>query len=127
MLRAYEKARQEPVEFMTPEETYGDNSGPADWLEYVAKWAPKERHRPTIFMLDDGIRENAVGLETMRQSACNFLVLARRWSRTPWADFAWRLVKHWPNMVAELASIRTSKNGCKIEFSINGKPTRLNF
>jgi hypothetical protein len=125
MLRALEKGRQQPLSLMMPTEIYGTNDGPNEWLACVKKWS--ETERSTILTLDSGIKENAVTRASIRESGCNFLTFARRWQKTPWEEFAWRLVKYWPAVTGEVIAAESSGQHCKLEVAISGRVTRFNL
>jgi len=102
-----------------PQELYGPDVRPEEWLSCVGKQA--KEHRPLVLTLDDGIKENAVSLKAMRDSACSFVIFLRAWSKEGFQSFSWRLLKCWPKVVEAATAAHTAGRQCRIEVSINGK------
>jgi hypothetical protein len=119
LLRQFESLKAFPDEILDVPSEYGSGAPVEDWLDCAGKQGPV--HRPTIIILDDGIKTNAVGLQSMRESKCNFIVFARTWMDQPWTDFAWKLLKAWPSIGAQAQGAKERNRRCRIDVSINGK------
>lgn len=119
MLRKLESVSPFPHEIEDVVTEYGQGASIDDVLDCVGKLG--KDHRPSILLLDDGVKENAVGLRAMRESRCSFVVFSRQWMKTPPEEFIWRLAKAWPAVTSKMATSRTKDAQCKIEVSINAK------
>jgi hypothetical protein len=78
----------------------GDNWVPKgtpdkDLLPKVASWGDK-----TVVVSGDArILKNKVERKVLKECNLTFVYLAPGWTKLPWEDFAWRIVKVWPDVV----------------------------
>ena len=90
-----------------------------DWLDCAGKQGAT--HRPTVILVDDGIKTNAVSRQSMRESRCSFIVFARAWASEPWNRFAWKLLKAWPDITEMAMTAKEKGRQCRIDVTTNGK------
>jgi len=66
-----------------------------DWLSTVAKWGDK-----TVVVSGDArILLNKVERQVLKECKLTCVYLARGWTKLPWEESAWRIVKAWPDIV----------------------------
>ncbi len=88
-----------------------------EWMHSVAAWSPK----PAILCGDGRILRNKAELAALREADLTFVFLAPGWTRIPWSDFAWKIVKAWP---AILESVKNASRATVFELRIQGKIQR---
>ena len=108
-----------------PQELYGNDVNPGEWL--LAVGSPARQHRPTVLTLDSGIKENAVNIKAMKQSGCSFVVFARGWMKEPLRSFAWKAIRAWSAIVDQAEQSHEAKQQCRMDVSINGNITLTNL
>jgi len=125
LLRLFEKSRQSKLEILDVTTEYGSGASMTEWLTCAGKQS--EAHRPVILLIDDGVKDNQVGVRAMRESQCTFVRLARRWIDEGYDDFCWRLLKVWPDIVVATENAVVGGHQCRIDVSIKGKCTVVNL
>jgi hypothetical protein len=102
-----------------PQEIYGDEVKPDEWLPCVAKQSKSAR--PVILTVAAGIRENSLSTRAMKESGCNFVVLLKAWADQPLASFTWRILKCWPEVIQEATAVHDAGRQSRIEVSLHGR------
>jgi hypothetical protein len=108
-----------------PSELYGTEVRPEEWLACVSKQA--KSHRQTILSMDDGIKGNAISMDSMRQTGCSFVFFVKAWTRAGIHEFAWKAVRYWPEIVRIATTAHDSGRQCRIDVSIQGKTHLINL
>lgn len=72
------------------------------WIPEVASWDPQ----PTVVCGDGRILKNRAELAALRDANLMFVYLASGWTNLAWADFAWKIVKVWPDIVRNVEKTR---------------------
>lgn len=70
-----------------------------EWMRAIAKWNPK----PTLLCGDGRILRNKVKQAVLRECDLMSVILAPGWTQLAWPTFAWKMIKVWPNIVAEVS------------------------
>lgn len=68
-----------------------------EWIKQIATWTPK----PFVITGDSHIRTRPQERRALQESGLTFFCLARGWTNTAWNEYAWRLIKLWPDIVSE--------------------------
>jgi len=76
---------------------YFKGTADADWMPEVSQWG-----KTAIVSMDGRILRNKVERHALRQSGLYFVYLKRAWSQMRWHDFAWRIIKIWPDIARSL-------------------------
>jgi len=78
--------------------------GTADpvWLREIARWT----ERPVVLSADGRMLRNAVERRALQETNLTFVYLARGWVNTPWNQYAWKIVKAWPDILAQTQRVR---------------------
>lgn len=87
------------------------------WLDAITQWDPV----PVVVSGDGRILKNPAELQVLKGLPLTFFLLAEGWTQLPWADFAWKAIKVWPEIVQFAAPrkpsiFRVPVNAQKIEF-----------
>lgn len=125
LVRHYEHWQSGTTTLKFPQELYGESVAPGEWLPVIGNQAWE--HRPVVLTMDDGIKENTIGLKTMKGCGCSFVILAKAWAERPLTDTAWRILRYWPEIVAKCEVSRLAKRQCRIEVTIKGKLNLTNL
>jgi len=125
LIRQFELLESDECTIQFPIEEYGDNVAPGEWMSVIGK--PTAAHRPIVLTMDTGVRGNAVGIKAMKESRCSFVCLEHGWSKKPLQEFAWRILKAWPEIVKKAKEAHDTEQHCKIGVTINGKPYVTNL
>lgn len=68
-----------------------------EWLKVLASWNESET---TVVVCGDGrILRNKVQKRILKECGLMFVYLAPGWTTIEWEDFAWKIIKVWPNIV----------------------------
>lgn len=70
-----------------------------EWMRAVGTWSPK----PTILGGDGRILRNKVECGVLHDCDLMFVYLASGWTKIPWEEFAWKIIKAWPSIVQNVA------------------------
>ena len=108
-----------------PQEEFGDEVRPEEWLACIAKYT--KEHRPFILTIDDGIRGNALSTKKMKETGCCFVHLARAWLDQPFDAFSWRIIKAWPEILRVSKLAYENGRQCRLDVTIQGKVHIVNF
>lgn len=66
-----------------------------EWMPKVASWDGD----PVAVCADGRILKNKAERQVLKECKLMFVYLAPVWTHTPWHDYAWKLVKVWPQVV----------------------------
>jgi len=82
------------------------NSGTPDteWMREVASW--KEEESTVVVCGDSRILKNKVEKQVLKECGVTFVLLARGWTNLGWQDFAWKIVKVWPEIIKNVEHAR---------------------
>lgn len=72
-----------------------------DWLGGIAKWTQK----PAVICGDGRILRNKAEMAALRSAGLHFIFLARGWTNMHWSTFAWKIIRVWPSIVANIEKI----------------------
>ncbi len=108
-----------------PQQLYGNEVKPDEWLACVGK--PNRLNRPIILTLDPGIKENTLSRKAMQKSGCSFIVFLKAWADKPIDEFAWRGIKAWSDIVNAAQAANDAGRQCTIEVSLKGRATTFNL
>ena len=72
------------------------------WLTEVATWDSK----PVIVGGDGRILKNPAERAALRSADLMFVYLASGWTKLPWEEQAWKIVKVWPAIVQNVVKTR---------------------
>jgi hypothetical protein len=103
-------------EFEVFVDTYPNGATDTEWIPCLGKQAIK----PLILRIG-GVGRNKVERTVFREAGCSFVCFADGWSRIPWEDFAWKLLRCWPTI---LNLLRESEGLFVVDVSVNGKAQR---
>jgi hypothetical protein len=81
------------IRYLTDE--FGRGVKDIDWLASAGRMEPK----PVILSGDGQILKNRVEKSTFRQAELIYVLLAPGWIHLEWREFAWKIVKAWPDIV----------------------------
>lgn len=85
-----------------------------DWMSKVASWG-----QPPIVVAGDGrILKNPAEQKVLRDSNLMFVHLAKGWTNLQWNDWAWKIIRVWPDVVRNVEKLR---DPWILEVSINLK------
>ena len=119
----FQRAGESILKF--PQEEYGNDLKPGEWLECVGKQAKSQR--PFILTMDSGIKGNALTIDEMKRTGCSFVVFVKAWSTEPFDSFAWRAIKIWPDVVQQVQRSHTAGRHCRIDVPRKGMIGFHNF
>lgn len=68
-----------------------------EWMPEVSKWG-----KTAVVSMDGRILRNKVERHVLCRSGLDFVYLKKTWSHLPWHDFAWRIIKIWPDRARSL-------------------------
>ncbi len=66
-----------------------------DWLPVVASWGDKI----VVVSGDARILKNRVERQVLKECKLGFVYLAPGWTKLQWEEYAWKIVKVWPDIV----------------------------
>ncbi|MBN2020637.1 MAG: hypothetical protein JW749_10490 [Sedimentisphaerales bacterium] len=66
-----------------------------EWLPKVSSWGD----RTVVVSGDARILRNQVQRQVLKECKIAFVYLAPGWTKLPWEEYAWRIVKVWPDIV----------------------------
>lgn len=82
---------------------FGQATSDIEWLASIGCWSPK----PVVICGDGRILKNKAERAVLRDQQLMFVYLAPGWTNLNWAsDFAWKIVKVWPEIVSEVQRAR---------------------
>jgi hypothetical protein len=87
------------------------------WIHNVGMWEPK----PVIVGGDGRILRNKAELRVLRETGCNYVYLSPGWTNTPIHEYAWKMLKYWPEIVG---CVQKCERQSVVEISRAGKVTR---
>lgn len=122
--RVCREENSEPI-LQLPQEIYGENVRPDEWLDCLGKQT--KSHRPFILTMDEGIKANMLSVKAMRDSGCSFVCLTRQWADEPIWSIAWRILKCWPEVVSRAEAAHRQGIQCRIDVSLKGKIKPFNL
>lgn len=73
-----------------------------EWIPAVASWEGD----PVAVCADGRILRNKVEKQTLKKSGLMFIYMAPGWTHTPWQDYAWKIIKVWPQIVRSVTQAR---------------------
>ena len=73
-----------------------------EWIPVVASWDDD----PVAVCADGRILKNKVERHVLRECELMFVYLATGWTHTPWEEYAWKIVKAWPQIVKNVGEAR---------------------
>lgn len=73
-----------------------------EWIPVVASW----KGNPVAVCADGRILRNKVERKALKDSGLMFVYMASGWTNTPWADYAWKIIKVWPQIVRNVSEAR---------------------
>jgi len=74
------------------------------WMREVALWNEDET---TVIVCGDGrILKNRVEKQVLKECGLMFVLLASGWTNLEWRDFAWKIVKVWPDVIKNVEQAR---------------------
>ncbi|MBC8106226.1 MAG: hypothetical protein H7Z14_06515 [Anaerolineae bacterium] len=100
------------------EERYEPGTPDDVWLPCLGK----QRPRPFVVSMHDGMIRNAVERRALKQSGCSFVYFSQGWADIPWEEFRWRFLKAWPQIVD---AAQASDRQAVFEVTLHGKPRRV--
>ena len=79
------------------------NAGTPDeeWIPAVSRWEPK----PVVISGDFRILKNKVQRQVLSDAGLTFVCLTDGWLNMRWNEYAWKLIKAWPNVVESTAAV----------------------
>lgn len=89
-----------------------------EWLDSIAEWDEK----PVVVAGDGRILKNPAESDRIRNHDIMFVYLASGWTNLPWHEQCWKLVKAWPEIVAQVTRARVNSI---FEVTVNGKVSLL--
>lgn len=95
-----EFSRRDTVRYLTDD--FEPGTPDTVWLPAIAQWDPT----PAVLSGDGQILRNEVERRVLREANLTFVLLTKGWLNTPWADYAWKIVKAWPSILAETIRVR---------------------
>jgi len=72
------------------------------WIPEVAGWDPK----PVVVCGDARILRNKVERSCLADSGLTWVFLGKGWTQLNWPDFAWKIIKCWPQVVRDVERAR---------------------
>jgi hypothetical protein len=99
-----------------PEELFEDKH----WAKHVMANLKDDQKRPFILAVDDGRRMGFSDRE-LKQSKCSFILFHSGWLDLGQYDWAWRVIKAWPDILEKCESAYNINKQCKLSVSIKGK------
>jgi hypothetical protein len=87
------------------------------WIHNVGTWEPK----PVIVGGDGRILRNKAELRVLRETGCIYVYLSPGWTNTPIHEYAWKMLKYWPEIVG---CVQKCDRQSVVEISRVGKVTR---
>jgi hypothetical protein len=118
-LRAYDASSN--IELFN--DAYPDDTPDDEWIGCLGKSHPKR----IILSFSDGIRFNAIFKKQLRDSGCSFVLLDRSWSKKPWMEIAWTLLRFWPRIAVAANAAIAKPQQCILEVTYTGKIHRVNL
>ncbi|OHB78978.1 MAG: hypothetical protein A2Z25_19575 [Planctomycetes bacterium RBG_16_55_9] len=74
------------------------------WMREVASWNKDET---TVIVCGDGrILKNRVEKQVLKECELMFVLLAGGWTNLEWREFAWKIVKVWPDVIRNVEQAR---------------------
>lgn len=94
---------------------YFDKGTPdAEWMQKVASWS-----KDVVAICGDGrILKNKAERKVLKECNLMFVHLASGWTRLPWEEQVWKLIKAWPNIREQVSCARFPM---LFGVSVNGK------
>ena len=75
-----------------------------EWMTKIASW---DNEHPGVAVCGDGrILTNKVEKRVLKESGLMFVLLSRGWTTLKWHDFAWKIIKVWPDIVTNVEQAR---------------------
>lgn len=72
------------------------------WMRAIAEWDTK----PVVISGDGRILRNPVERQVLRECDLMFVHFAQSWTNLPWPEQAWKGIRVWPKIVANVEKIR---------------------
>ena len=73
-----------------------------EWMRVVASWDSS-----SVAVCGDGrILRNKVEKKVLKECGLMFVYLASGWTNLVWVQFAWKIVKVWPDIVKNVKQVR---------------------
>ncbi len=72
------------------------------WIEELGTWSPK----PAILAGDGRILQRSAELAALQEADLTFVLLEKGWTKLPWHDQAWKIIKAWPAVVQNVEKAR---------------------
>ncbi len=88
-----------------------------EWMQEVASWDDK----PVVLGGDGRILTNKAEKQVLKECDLAFVFLKRGWTKLPWTEFAWKIIKAWPEIIKNVEQARytmvfeVAVNSLKIE------------
>jgi len=84
---------------------YFDQGTPdTEWMPVVASW-----DNDVVVVSGDGrILRNKVERKVLKECGRSFVCLAPGWTKLPWNEYAWKIVKVWPDIRKNIEEARFS-------------------
>lgn len=100
-----------------PEEIFGPDRY---WMKRIMRDLKPEQKRPFILAVDDGRRSGLTEGE-LRQSKCSFVIFHSGWFDKDQYEWAWRVLKVWPDILEKCNAAFEINKQCKLSVTTNGK------
>ena len=75
-----------------------------EWMPKVASWDVNET--TTVISGDGRILRNEVEKQILKECNLMFVYLSSGWTHVKWSDYAWKIVKAWPDIVRNVEQAR---------------------
>ncbi len=72
-----------------------------EWIASIGKWSEK----PVIIAGDGRILRNPAEQQILKSCNVMFVFLASGWTNLGWDDWAWKLIKVWPDIVRNTSKV----------------------
>ena len=72
------------------------------WMPIVASWDGD----PVVVSGDGRILRNRAERQVLKECGRMFVYLAAGWTKLPWEEFAWRIVRVWPDVTNSVKEAR---------------------
>lgn len=79
-----------------------EGTSDVEWMREVASWDID----PVIVSGDARILRNKAERRALKECGCMFVYLAPGWTKLPWREYAWKIVKVWPGIAKNVEQAR---------------------
>lgn len=120
MLRIFEQRRQSQAhhQIIAHLDKFKQGIPDIEWMKEIASW---NDNSTTVAVCGDGrILKNKAEKQVLKECNLMFVYLAPGWTNLQWPEFAWKIIKIWPDIVRNV-----EQANCPMLFEVASRSLKI--